>query len=189
MSLHPDEILDEHALGESLTGDVLAALIREGVDVQAICRRIAAGTLDPPRLDRVVQVGDANFEFSRHLDGDDRVAMTFVCRNHIGDPIDVAAWSPPHPVSLWLGWAALLGAEGLFKPRMTEGLAVHATPLEWLRAACRGVVVLDPQKAKGLLYRAQPLEVATVDQGRELRRAMEVKPPIILVSQNWRAAA
>jgi hypothetical protein len=188
-SIYPDEILAEHTLGESLTGDVLAALIGEGVDMAAICRRVERGALDPPRLDRVVLVADLRFEFARHRHGDNRGAMTFVCRDEIGDPIDMAAWSPPRPVALWLGRAAMLGAENLFGPRMTEGLAVHASPLEWLRAACRGVVVVDPERARGLLHRAQPLEVASIAHGRELRRVMEVKPPKILVSRGLRKAA
>jgi hypothetical protein len=72
---------------------------------------------------------------------------------------------------------------------MTAGLLVHASPLEWLRAGCRGVVILHEHGARSLLYRAQPLVVATVTHGRDLRRAMEVKPPRILVSRNWRPAA
>jgi hypothetical protein len=83
----------------------------------------------------------------------------------------------------------MLGADNCLAPRIAEGLPVHAGPLEWLRAACRGVVVINPEKARSLLYRAQPLEVASVAHGRDLRRMMEVKPPRILVSSNWRAVA
>ena len=189
MSPHPDEILAEHACGESLTSDVLAAIIREGVDIEAICCRVARGALDAPRLDRIVHLSETAFEFARHQHGDDCVAVTLVCRDEIGDPIDIAAWSPPAPLTLWLGRAAMLGADNCLAPRIAEGLLVHAGPLEWLRAACRGVVVVNPAKARSLLYRAQPLEVASVAHGRDLRRMMEVKPPRILVSSNWRAVA
>jgi hypothetical protein len=115
--------------------------------------------------------------------------MTFIVKDDIGDVVDIAAWAPPRPIHLLLGRGALLGAESVFAPNMTAGLLVHASPLEWLRAGCRGVVVLDEHRARSLLYRAQPLVVATVAHGRELRRVMEVKPPKILVSQNWKAAA
>ena len=39
----------------------------------------------------------------------------------------------------------MLGAENLFGFRMREALEIHPTPLEWLRAGCRGVVIIDPQ--------------------------------------------
>jgi hypothetical protein len=190
MNLHPDDIRAEHDLGDSLTSEVIAALVHAGIDIAAICRRVERGTLNPPRLDRVVYLSETAFEFARYDDGRDCGAMTFVVNNHIGNPIDIAAWSPRGAnFASWLGRGALLGAENLFKPRLAEGLAVHASPLEWLRAACRGVMVIDPERARSLLYRAQPLEVASVAHGRELRRAMEVKPPQIFVSSNWRAAA
>jgi hypothetical protein len=186
-----EEILAEQSLGESLTSDVLAALIRQDVDMAAVCDRIASGALDAPRLERVVYLDDRHFEFARHRHrgGDQSGAMTFVVRDRVGDPTDIAAWSPPRPVALWLGRGALLGAEYALAPRMTEGLLVHASPLEWLRAACRGVVILDERKARTLLYAAQPLEVASVAQGGMLRRALQLDPPTILVSSNWRAAA
>jgi hypothetical protein len=79
MSLHPDEILAEHAWGESLTNNVLAALIREGVDIAAICCRVARGALDAPRLDRIVHLSETAFEFARHQHGHDCVAVTLVC--------------------------------------------------------------------------------------------------------------
>jgi hypothetical protein len=190
IGVNADEILVEHALGENLTTDVLGALVREGVDMDAICQRVALDRIDPPRLDRVEPLDGRHFEFARYGHGDDDyVAMTFVVRDEIGDPVDVAAWTPSRPILLWLGRGALLGGEYALAPRLSEGLLVHETPLEWLRAECRGVVVLDDRRARPLLYRAQPLQVVSIEQGRELRAMLEVKPPKILVSDKWRLAA
>ena len=59
---------------------------------------------------------------------------------------------------------------------MREGLEVHPTPLEWLRAGCHGVVILDPAKAAPLLRRAAPLQASSVAHGRVLRKILDVKP-------------
>jgi hypothetical protein len=191
IGIDADEILAEHALGESLTTDVLAALIRKGVNVTAIHRRVQQGALDGLRLDRVIYVDDRHFEFPQHHSGDDAGAMTFICRDHLGDPIDIAAWSPHVPIlASWLGRAALLGEQNLFTPRMSDGLRVYPTPLEWLQHACCGVVVIEPTKAAPLLRRAEPLQAASIEHGRELRRMLEVRRPRIFVptSSDRRAA-
>jgi hypothetical protein len=158
--------------------------------MDAICRRVADGTLDPPRLDHIVYVAQSAFEFARYARGGPyRLAITFLVRDHLGDPIDIAAWSPPQPVALWLGRGLMIGGENLFRPRMREGLMIHSSPLEFLRARGFGVVVLNFESARDLLFRARPLEVESPSHGRELRAHMEVTPPTILVSPKWRAGA
>ena len=116
-------------------------------------------TLDPPRLDRVVYTGDG-FEIARYITGEPDIgAMIFAVRDHVGDPIDLAAWngSARRPAS-WCARACMIGAENLFRPRMREAIEVHPSPLDWLRAACRGVVIIDGAKVASLLYRAEPLQ-------------------------------
>jgi hypothetical protein len=60
--------------------------------------------------------------------------------------IDIVAFKPSNPARwyLRLGNAVVLGLHNarlaVFKE---EPVLVHATPLDWLRAECRGVVVLD----------------------------------------------
>lgn len=60
--------------------------------------------------------------------------------------IDIVAFKPSEPNRWWLrlGQAVILGRHNarlaLFKE---EPLFIHATPLDWLRADCMGVVVLD----------------------------------------------
>jgi hypothetical protein len=108
--------------------------------------------------------------------------MIFVVRDHIGDPIDLAAWNGGLGTpALWCSRGSMLGAENLFGFRICETLEIHPTPLEWLRAACRGVVIIDPQKSADLLRRAAPLQASSVAHGRALRRMLEMPPPRIVV--------
>jgi hypothetical protein len=168
----------------SLSSEVLGALLRRGVDLEAICRRVKNGNLaDPPRQGPVVYFSGGGFEFAACEPGSiGRLAIIFVIRNHLGDPIDLAAWSGgKRRPALWCARGALLGEENLFVPRMTEGLLVHPSPIEWLRAACNGVAVLDDSKAAYLLRRAEPLEASSIPHGQALARILEVRRPRILV--------
>jgi hypothetical protein len=176
------EILTEHAAGTLPSDAALIGMIDAGIDVAALVRRWQIG-LDIPRLDRVVYTEDKAFEFAVYMPGEPGIgAMTFVVRDHIGDPIDLAAWSPAAGrLALWCARGSMLGADTLFAPRMQDALPVHQTPLGWLRGLCRGVVVLDGFKAAPLLRRAEPLAAEDVAHGRELRKMLEVRPPRILV--------
>jgi len=189
-----DDLVAEFLRCDPLSVEVRAALCRAGVDLDAICRRRVEqiAWTDPPRQDYVVCLGENRFEFARYRPtARNSLALIFTVRNHLGDLIDlVACTGSARRPALWCARGCLLGEESLFSPRIREGLPVHPTPMEWLRASCRGVVILDAEKSKHLLYRAQPLEAATTNHGRELRAIMEVKPPRILVPAptNRRAA-
>jgi hypothetical protein len=174
------QMLDEHEMGESIA-EIVPELIREGVPVGDIWRRVESGSLDPPRLDRVVYTGHG-FEFARHVDQRPETgAVIFLVRNRFGHPIDLAAWSPPRSPVLWHARACMLGEESIFAPRMSPGLVVHETVLGWMRAACRGVVPIDWPKAADLLRRAAPLMANSREHGHELRERLSVRPPHILV--------
>jgi len=150
-------VFDEHRLCALPGDDVLRCLATTGVDLAALVRRWQTRPLDIPRIDRVIFDGRRGFEFARYRQGVlDAGAIIFIVRNHIGDAIDLAAWGPPRPPALWMTRGALLGAENLFGFRMREALEVHPTPLEWLRAGCQGVVIIDPKKSADLLRRAAP---------------------------------
>jgi hypothetical protein len=176
------EIKAEHSLCALPSDDVLRGLAAAGVDLAALIRRWQSRTLDVPRIDRVVFDGCGGFEFARYRNGiPDSGAMIFIVKDHIGDVIDLAAWAPPRPLALWMARGALLGSENLFGFRMREALEVHSTPLDWLRSACNGVVILNAAKAASLLRRAEPLQASSLTHERVLRRLLEVKSPRILV--------
>jgi hypothetical protein len=178
------EISAQYEQCVSLSPHVLEGLLREGVDVEAICRRVENSTLaDPPREAQVVYTSDNGFEFlASRPEMAATAALIFLVRDHIGDALDLAAWNlGRRRPALWCGRGSMLGCENLFRPRMTEGLLVHPSPLEWLRAACNGVVILDEVKAAPLLRLAEPLQAASVAHGQYLRRILSVPPPRILV--------
>jgi hypothetical protein len=179
------DILAEFLRCDYLSPEVRAALSREGVDLDSICRRRVQqiALTDPPRQAHVVYLPENCFEFAAYEPGaPNTLALVVVARDHIGDPIDLAAWSGgERRPALWCARASMLGAENLFRPRMSDGLVVHPTPLRWLRSGCNGVVILDEAKAAPLLREAEPLQADSVAHGQYLRRILRVPPTRILV--------
>jgi hypothetical protein len=57
---------------------------------------------------------------------------------------------------------------------------VHFAPLDWLAAACRGVCVIDLDKAAPLLRRAAPLQVISIEQAATLHKALAMRPKILI---------
>lgn len=173
------QILDEHGVGDGLA-EIAEELIREGVPMIEFCRRAA----DYPRLDSVVYIGNG-FEFARYSDKGSAIgAMTFVIRDRFGHPIDIAAWSPPRRLALWHSRGCMLGEDRMFADaRFNEAgaLLVHSSPREWMCAGGRGVVPIDWAKASDLLCRAEPLQAASQQHGRELRARLEKRTPRIFV--------
>jgi hypothetical protein len=165
-----------------LSSNILGALHCEGVDLGALIRRWMRRPELTPRTAFVLHHDDGAFEFANPELEEAVGAVIFPAANEIGDVVDLVAWSPPRPPARWQCRAGLLGAENVLASRLSAGLRVDPDPLTWLRRSCRGVIVLDERRARGVLYRAASLEVASVGQGQSLRRMLEVKPPQILVA-------
>jgi hypothetical protein len=179
--------LAELALRPHPTDDLLRALAREGVDLAALVRHWEASPNDIPKLDRV-EFYDRGRRFDFVPEGGTG-ALVFLARDPNREPIDLAAWAPPRPPATWLGQGALLG-ERLFGFRRHTHLRVHEDVMQWLRAACIGVVIVDPRNAAPLLRRAEPLVTASVEFGVKLRRMLAVPPPQILIApRSGRVAA
>jgi len=132
------------------------------------------------------------FDFAEDVGGDAVVsAFVFLARDESGDPCDLVAWAPGEArVAAWLGRASMLGLDQLWQPRlMQEGaLPVCETPLEWLRAERRAVVILDPTRARWSLFRTN-LIVSDVAYGCRLREALRWPAPQIFVEGQMRSAA
>jgi hypothetical protein len=176
------EIIAEYCLCALPSDDVLRGLATAGIDLAALIRRWQNRPRDVPRIDCVIFDKRGGFEFARYRnDLRGTGAMIFIINDHTGGVIDLAAWAPPQPPALWMARGSMLGAENLFGFRMREALEIHPTPLEWLRAGCRGVVIINPQKSADLLRRAEPLQASSFAHGRTLRKLLEVRPPRILV--------
>lgn len=131
------------------------------------------------------------FEFASDANASESVgdAFIFAARDRAGEMSDLVAWTPATgQIASWLGNAALLGAECSLRPRLSEGLPVHRTPLAWLQAERNGVVIVDPVEAADLLYASAPLIVAERDHAAELRRSLARPAPRILVAPSTKFA-
>lgn len=103
---------------------------------------------------------------------DDRGERAFImpiCQHYdsLDDDFDVddlAAWRPAQPARIWLrcGYFPVLNWMAVEKARiLCEPLYVHGTMLDWLRADCEGVVVLDWSGAHFWLSGAPEIRVDT----------------------------
>ncbi|MFG1379666.1 hypothetical protein [Xanthobacter autotrophicus] len=92
--------------------------------------------------------------------------------------VDLVAFDITDPAvfATYEGRGTLLGADQIENPTSYLGgrpLQVHPHPLAWLRAGCRGVVVLDERRAGARLAAALGnLLAEDLDHARELHRMM-----------------
>jgi hypothetical protein len=88
------------------------------------------------------------------------------------------------------GSRRVLGANNLFAPRLTSNaLLVDPNVLTWLRNGRRGIVVVEPERARWQLARAGPLHAASIEQGRALLSALTFTPEILVPASTQRRAA
>jgi hypothetical protein len=183
-----DQVALEYALCHSVSD----------IDIQYLTevRRIPRQVLVYDRLgnncelvsDRVVFLDGGRFEFVRNCrdhgwDDDDAAAVIIPCNDRLGDRTDLVAWSPvDDKAALWLGRVSVIGEETIFAPRLGEPLAVHASMVDWLCCHRNGIVILDWQRARHLLYDIT-LGVQSTAFGKVLRRGLTIPPPPIFVSR------
>jgi hypothetical protein len=125
-------------------------LDREGVDHSIACSVAGPIVVQQVRFDR-------RGIFSFAIDGDPAL-VSIVNGEDAETPIDLVAWSAAEPARFgtYFGNAGVLGADLVVNPASyssTGFLECHRTPLAWLKAACRGCVVLRAKKAQPLLVR------------------------------------
>jgi hypothetical protein len=134
----------------------------------------------------IIRLPVGRFEFSRYHRGDEEpvTAAIILCRNETNDLADVAAWVPAtNEISLWLDRIDMLGQENALAPRPGHPLFAYASPREWLERGRDGVVVLNPQRARSLLYAASPIAVQSIEFGQWLRGALAAPLPRILLHE------
>jgi hypothetical protein len=154
--------------------------------------RASGRFLDALQVTDVIFLESERFDFAAEVGAlrGTVAAIAFPVFDEFGEIIDLAVWNVDGgKLALWRGVASMLGAENVFAPRLGQPLLAHETPLEWLRAGRRGVVVVDPQRAAPLLRLAEPLGVKREAHGRSLRQALTIPAPRIVVASNARAAA
>lgn len=115
--------------------------------------------------------GERWFEFANEEDG--KRAAVIVCLDERGDASDLAAWSPADErLGLCWGNVQMIGQEQVALPRLNgDKLWVHESPLEWLIHRRAGVVVVDFDVARSVLFSASPIAV----RSRALKATLEEK--------------
>jgi hypothetical protein len=188
--MSPHDIIETWRECADLSQGQIDRLLAAGVSEDAIA-------FDPDdygfaiAADRVAFDG-SHFAFERHLrQPDDSCvpALIFVGRDECGDPGDLVAWRGDQLAS-WSTKVRLLGQQHVFGPRIgSPALAIHQSPLEWLRAGRHGCVLIDAARARWLLGNAGPLRVTSLTHGRALRDALSFTPTILIPESSERLVA
>jgi hypothetical protein len=178
----PADIANEHLQGRPFRSGDLDWRVANQVNVPALAENLWA-SYDFVLLDDVVFLPDRIFEFARYVRNEQpELAFTVVVRDAIGTPIDIAAWQPRSGrIATWLNRASMLGEDQLTAPRLSEGLPIFETPLQWLAQRRQGVVVIDAARAAPKLRDAAPLLAANYEHGKALRAMLKLKAPQILL--------
>jgi hypothetical protein len=139
------------------------------------------------KTDQVTFLKDERFEFERyrHSESPADKAVIIVARGETSEPVDLVAWCPANGhFAPWLGRVAILGAHVISEPRLNAPLMVFPSPIEWLRAGRRGVVILNLVLARSLLCAEQPLGVNNLDFGFALRKQLIPPSPRIMMARS-----
>jgi hypothetical protein len=111
-------------------------------------------------------------------------AVIIPVRDANGALVDLVAWSNLRClVASWLGNVAFLGTATVFRLDPYGAQTVHPSPLEWLRDARQGLVIVDEQKARFDLCDFGPFSVSDFDFAQHLDAVLtSLGPTIILLT-------
>lgn len=139
---------------------------RHGLDVSTFAGQIGNYGVLP-----IADCGNGRFDF------DPSGELAFVCETVASDGetiTDIAAWpaDDPRRVMTMFGNCALVGEWEADNPAtyfMGYPLVMHRTPLDWLKAGCRGAAVVTPHRAARFLLDV-PGRIAAQDyqHGKEI---------------------
>jgi hypothetical protein len=187
----PADVFERFAECPALSeADVAALARRYGVPAEAIrpdpeaCR---VHGFDPaPHVRRAgVMLGDGGvFDFPDEVsEFDERPVAPALVMLAVEDGIetDIVAWplAAGAAPATWLGRADMLGADAL---REDGPARAFRTPLDWLRAGRRGLVVLDVERARWRLA-GRALAAQDAQHGVWLRDALALPRPQIMVAE------
>jgi hypothetical protein len=158
------DIIDAQAGGRALRQGEIDRLLKRGVPEEAL------HFPHPLLAQDVVFLPNGYFEFQRHLQDEvGEPAFTMIVEGADG-PIDIVAWQPQtNHTALWLKRAFALGEEQLSGPRLDdEPLRVWRSPMTWLAARRRGLVIVQPKAAFYTLGCLSRIVAEDIDHGIEL---------------------
>lgn len=150
-------------------------------------------TFDSICVDTIVDLPCARFEFARRMKDQRSARRALLCpvRDEFGELADIASLDlKSGAIRLWVGRVAVLDQWRLSAtkwPRLGEDLIVFGSALKWLRNDRRGVVVIDPARARWILEDARPIVADSEDTFWRLERAL-AGPPTLFLRKLARAA-
>lgn len=168
------------------TGGERRAFERHGVTGEQLAR-------PDPLLPVVGDFYDkGGFAFADELrdDRDTLLAFAVVVRDESGEPCDIAVWHPQtNRVAAWRGTAWALGQGEFPHPlsvlRADRAVTVFASPMQWLAADRRGLVVVDWQRARRpLLDGGGPYVAEDFALARRVRSVLTPPTPRVLTSSS-----
>jgi hypothetical protein len=180
----------QHITPEYLAGMFHAHPSLPAEDVNSLLRLgVASETLFKPfplRTGRVAWADAETFIFEEHLNFEVEVEriiliLIFDCW---GQAIDIAGWNPHSGrFGTWRNRAWALGEGSAFAPRLSEhgALPMWRTPLNWLVACRKGVVLFQPRLAAAFLCDAGPLLAEDLEHAHELKKQLTRPSPRILI--------
>ena len=182
-----DEIISIFRKLKLPTQSQLDMLTMAGVSPTAIIWNWAG---DPAEIRRAFVEWLPNNRFV--FEADSRSGVVFenlvvIANDECGEVADIVAFDVQGHFASWLG-IPILGLENSTMPRISDALPLHKSVTEWIRSYRKGVVILEPSKARHFLENSGSLVVDDLDYGRRLMAAMTWKPSI-LISRYARQAA
>jgi hypothetical protein len=164
----------------ALEPSISAELARLGIEGEVLSDLFVATV----RFDR------DGFEFIYNLDSADLamwrravVAVIVPVRDELNTAYDLVAWNlRTGATAIWLGAASILGEFNLLWRLGEEALRIRPTVLDWLRAECDGLVILNAAEARWRLI-DEALIVADAAFGVRLRDALRLPEPKIFVGR------
>jgi hypothetical protein len=129
------------------------------------------------------------------LASDGERALTFRAED-CGEVVDLIAWQPrTNQLASWFGQAFCLGdVDDIFNPATYfagDALHVYETPLQWLQAERKGVVIVRPDLAHAYLANSQRLAFSDARFAQVVKAWLQPPKPTveIFVAVEERAAA
>jgi hypothetical protein len=167
------DIINAHSRGRNLLPGEIASFTRRGVTTKWLsspCPVLAA---------EIVFLPNGYFEFADDCqDGTPEFAFIVIADSYCGAN-DIVAWQPKTKrTALWLNRAIALGEEQVWGPRFDDAaLPIWRTPLKWLAAGRRGLVILRPGHACHLLGNVPAIVAEDVEHGNELELLLTPPKP------------
>ncbi len=159
---HERTIRLAHERGRDLKQREIDRFIAHGIDIRHLAKPW------PVAADRVVFHGDL-FQFASDAGVSGDAAFTLVVIGVSGF-LDVAAWAPAtNKLAVWSGDGFALGESQIRRALPAAGLAIHRTPLGWLRAGRRGIVIVRRQFAPQILGSLPALVAEDEQHATDLR--------------------